>query len=176
MSRITTEADLIALTSGHARIAGETGRKFLKDTVNCPDGRWPAGGFPGPVSDLHYFPSGASQHKQNITKSDKRGKANKTELEYAARLSFEFAGCKPKFEAVTLHLLNGHAYTPDWQIVLPDGTLLFVEVKARGKNGFRHPSYQRARVMFDQSRLEYPMWKFRWAEKQSGQWDVKDYE
>lgn len=108
-------------------------------------------------------------------KNDKHGKPNKTESEYATRLAFEFPGRSIEFEAVTLHLPNGHAYTPDWVVKLPDGQILCVEVKARGKNGFRHPSYQRAKVMFDQSRLDWPMFKWRWAEKQSGMWAVEDF-
>jgi hypothetical protein len=102
-------------------------------------------------------------------------KQTKTETEYGTRLSFEFPGCKIRFEALTLHLDNGHAYTADWVVFLPDGKFLLVEVKARGKDGYQQPSYQRAKVMFDQSRLEFPMWSFRWAEKQSGEWMVTNY-
>lgn len=108
-------------------------------------------------------------------KRNKSRQPNKTETEYAFRLGLEFPGCKVKFEAITLHLENGHAYTADWVVVTPEGISLLVEVKARGKNGFRHPSYQRARVMFDQSRVEYPFWSFRWAEKSGGTWDEKEY-
>ena len=105
----------------------------------------------------------------------KSGGPNKTETEYAFRLTYEFPHYTPKFEAVTIHLENGHAYTPDWLVALPDGNLLFVEVKARGKSGYRQPSYQRAKLAFDQSRVEFPFWKWRWAEKQGGEWTEKNY-
>ena len=103
-----------------------------------------------------------------------RSKMTKTEIEYGNMLEMQYHQ-KPQFEAVTFHLLNGHAYTPDWQIKLPDGNLLLVEVKARGRNGFRQPSYQRAKVMFDQSKLDYPMFQWQWAEKHNGEWSISDY-
>ena len=106
----------------------------------------------------------------------KSGKANKTESEYCFRLQCEFKGCSVIFEAISFHLANGHTYTPDYCVKLPDGNLLFVEVKARGANGFRQPSYQRAKMAFDQLRVEYPIFRYRWAEKCKGEWTVKDYE
>lgn len=105
----------------------------------------------------------------------KRGKPNKTELEFSRMLSFRYPGCIPRFEAVTVTLDNGHRYTPDWCLRLPTGELLCVEVKARGKNGFRHPSYGRARLAFDQALIDFPMFKWAWAEKHAGIWTVTDY-
>ncbi len=110
-----------------------------------------------------------------VPKNDKRGKPNKTESEYASRLAFEFPGCAIRFEALTLILDNGHRYTPDWVVRQLNGQILLVEVKAKGKNGFRHPSYQRAKLAFDQSRLDYPLFQWRWAEKQEGKWHVADF-
>lgn len=119
-------------------------------------------------------------HRQPVDQSapSTKGRSkgpNKTELEYQTRLGYEFPGCKIRFEGITLHLDNGHAYTPDLVVTLNDGDLLLVEVKARGKNNYRQPSYQRAKVMFDQSRLEYPQWRWRFAEKCRGEWEVKDF-
>ena len=106
----------------------------------------------------------------------KRGKGpNKTELSYRYALEMEFPGCEPYFEGLTFKLKNGHRYTPDWVMRIDDDKALCVEVKARGKNGFRQPSYQRARIMFDQCRVEWPNYTWRWAEKCGGEWTIKDY-
>ena len=102
----------------------------------------------------------------------KRGKPNKTEAEYGRMLQMEFPGSDVRFEGMTFRMSNGHKYTPDWTVDTELG-MLFVEVKARGKNGFRHPSYQRARLAFDQCTKEYPVFLWRWAEKIKGEWDVK---
>jgi len=99
---------------------------------------------------------------------------NKTEKEYANRLGFEFPESQIVFEGLTLRMKNGHKYTPDWVVKCPNGEIHCVEVKARGKNGFRQASYQRAKLAFDQCRVEWPF-RFRWAEKREGQWTVKEY-
>lgn len=100
---------------------------------------------------------------------------NKTELSYRYALEMEFPGCDPAFEAITFKLKNGHRYTPDWVFRISENQVMCVEVKARGKNGFRQPSYQRARVMFDQCRVEWPNYTWRWAEKHCGEWTITDY-
>jgi hypothetical protein len=99
---------------------------------------------------------------------------NKTESSYMAALGFEFPGCGIKFEQVTFHLDNGHAYTPDivvWGEQF-DGGALFVEVK---NSAFKHASYGRSRMGFDQCRIEHLEFKWRWAEKTKEGWTVKDY-
>lgn len=106
--------------------------------------------------------------------SPKRGIPNKTESEYGRLLQLEFPGSRVVFEALTLHMANGHRYTPDWVVMAPEGVLC-VEVKAVGKNGYKHPSYQRAKVAFDQCRVEFPWFRWRWAEKVNGVWEVKTY-
>lgn len=95
---------------------------------------------------------------------------NKTEAEYGKLLGLEFPGALIVFEGFSFRMSNGHRYTPDW-VVCKDDLLLCVEVKARGKNGFRHPSYQRARLAFDQCRHDYPAIQWRWAEKHCGKWE-----
>ena len=104
----------------------------------------------------------------------KRGEPNKTEAAYGCILKQE-AGYEPHYEGLTFRLKNGHKYTPDWVVMLPDMRVLCVEVKARGKNGYRQPSYQRARVMFDQCRVEWPNYSWRWAERVNGEWEITDY-
>jgi hypothetical protein len=103
-------------------------------------------------------------------KPQSRGKPNKSEMEYGKRLFYEFPDSEIVYEGLSFHLQNGHTYTPDWLVKHKDGAILLVEVKVRGKNGFRHASYQRARVMFDQSKIDFPMFSWRWAEKQGGEW------
>ena len=95
---------------------------------------------------------------------------NKTEAEYGKLLGLEFPGALIVFEGCSFRMSNGHRYTPDW-VVCKENLLLCVEVKARGKNGFRHPSYQRARLAFDQCKFDYPAIQWRWAEKFRGAWD-----
>lgn len=95
---------------------------------------------------------------------------NKTEAEYGKLLGLEFPGALIVFEGFSFRMSNGHRYTPDW-VVCKEDLLLCVEVKARGKNGFRHPSYQRARLAFDQCKHDYPAIQWRWAEKFRGTWD-----
>lgn len=116
-------------------------------------------------------PVDAVSTQTDTTPPPKRGKPNKTESEYGRRLALEY-GVEPRFEAITFRLKCGHAYTPDWFVPLSDGRMLCVEVKARGKNGFRHPSYQRAKLAFSQAKLDFPQFIWVWAEKCKGEWDV----
>jgi hypothetical protein len=99
---------------------------------------------------------------------------NKTEAEYGNRLGFEFPEADIVFEGLTLRMQNGHKYTPDWVVKCPNGEIHCVEVKARGNSGFRHASYGRARLAFDQARIDWPF-RFRWVEKHKGVWNVKEY-
>ena len=100
---------------------------------------------------------------------------NKTESEYRRLLELEFKGCEIVYEGLTFLMLNGHRYTPDWIVKTPAGWMLCVEVKARGKNGFRLPSYQRAKLAFDQARIEWNHFKWRFAEKHSGTWNISGF-
>ena len=70
------------------------------------------------------------------------------------------------FEAITVRLANGHRYTPDWCFVAGD-RLHLVEVKG----SYRLGSYQRARLAFDQARIEHPWAVWIWAERtKEGGW------
>ncbi len=102
-----------------------------------------------------------------------RSAPNKTESEYARLLALEFPGASITFEGLTFKLRNSHRYTPDWIVNSGDGQVVCVEVKARGKNGFRFASYGRARLAFDQAKLDWPNYQWRWAEKHNGIWEVK---
>lgn len=104
----------------------------------------------------------------------KSGKQTKTEMEYGRMLSMEFPGCQIIPWGATLRMSNGHRYTPDF-LVNGAGWMLLVEVKQRGKNGFRQNSYQRAKLAFDQCRTEFCNFTWRWSEKHNGIWTEHKY-
>jgi hypothetical protein len=104
------------------------------------------------------------------TRHGKRHGPNKTEAEYGRMLALQHPGATIHYEGITLRLKCGHAYTPDYVVQMPGGWMLLVEVKSRGKNGYRQPSYQRAKLAYDQCREEFPCFRYQWAEKQQGRW------
>lgn len=94
----------------------------------------------------------------------------KTEAKYLAEVlrPQEAAGAVSGivFQPVTLRLANGHRYTPDFGF-LAAGRAHFTEVKG----SYRLHSYQRARLAFDQARIEWPTFVWIWAELQpNGTW------
>lgn len=118
---------------------------------------------------------GKSQPVEVVNVPDNKKKAkcpNKTEGEYHRLLSSEFPMCAPKFEAMTLYLDNGHRYTPDFAVNLLNGQILLVEVK---NAAYKHASYGRSRMAFDQCRIDWPQFRYRWAEKTSQGWIVQDF-
>lgn len=100
---------------------------------------------------------------------EKRKKMTKTEARYFAVLkTLEEAGeiTGVKFHPISFHLDNGHRYTPDFAFI-DGGRAHFVEVKGSYKLG----SYQRARMAFDQVRIEWPLFGWMWVELQDdGTW------
>lgn len=95
----------------------------------------------------------------------KAGGPTKTEAEYARR----FLTPAARFEGLTIRMANGHRYTPDFVTFGADGRFECHEVKG----SYRLGSYQRARLAFDQARLEYPSWRWVWAERsRDGSWRV----
>lgn len=109
------------------------------------------------------------KREKTLHKSNLSVKQTKCETEYGRMLALEFPGAAIISWGVTLRMQNGHKYTPDY-LVNGDGWILLVEVKQRGKNGFRQHSYQRAKVAFDQCRVEFPNFRYRWSEKHNGVW------
>ena len=90
---------------------------------------------------------------------------NKTEARYNAE---KLAGAG-RYEALTFRLANGHRYTPDW-VIVNDGWIECHEVKG----SHRFHSHQRARLAFDQARVEWPGIVFVWATLQKGgTWKVE---
>jgi predicted nuclease of restriction endonuclease-like RecB superfamily len=90
----------------------------------------------------------------------------KTEEEFLIRLAMEYGADNVRYEALTFKLGNGHRYTPDF-IVRHGDRLCIYEVKG----SYRLHSHSRARLAFDQARVEWPCFTWVWAEKQKdGSW------
>jgi len=86
---------------------------------------------------------------------------NKTEADYRAT---QLRGMDARYEALTFHMANGHRYTPDWVVFTGDGNIECHEVKG----GYALGSEQRARLAFDQARVEFPWVVWVWAKKSEG--------
>ncbi len=95
---------------------------------------------------------------------------NKTEARYAREM---LHGLNPAYEALTFRMGNGHRYTPDWVVALPGARIECHEVKG----GYALHSHQRARLAFDQARVEFPWVRWVWATaKPSGGWTCSVYD
>ena len=87
----------------------------------------------------------------------------KTEAEFRTRY---LGGTGARFEALVFRLANGHRYTPDWVVVTAGGRVECHEVKG----GYSLHSHQRARLAFDQARIEFPWIVWVWAVKAKNGW------
>jgi hypothetical protein len=99
-------------------------------------------------------------------------KMTRVEAEYEAILVARHGRDSVVFEGLTLRLKNGHRYTPD--LVVMDGKSVAVSrvTLVEVKGPYKLQSYQRARLAFDQSRVEYPCFDFVWAQKRrDGSWE-----
>ena len=94
---------------------------------------------------------------------------NKTESDYRAT---QLRGMDARFEALTFRMANGHRYTPDW-VVFHDGRPIACH---ECKGGYALGSQQRARLAFDQVRVEFPWIRWVWAVKVKGQWTVSSWQ
>ena len=63
------------------------------------------------------------------------------------------------YEGLTFRMANGHRYTPDWIVARRDGRIECHEVKGK----YRFGSHQRARLAFDQARVEFPEFVWVWG-------------
>jgi len=90
---------------------------------------------------------------------------NKTELEYQR---FYLRGKDARYEALTFRMANGHRYTPDWVVFNDAGKIECHEVKG----GYALGSEQRARLAFDQAKVEFPWIVWVWAKKSAGSWHI----
>jgi hypothetical protein len=91
---------------------------------------------------------------------------NKTEVDYQRR---HLAGLDARYECVTFRMANGHRYTPDW-VVFADGRPVACH---ECKGGYALHSQQRARLAFDQARIEFPGLGWVWAVKMPAGWQVE---
>ena len=87
---------------------------------------------------------------------------NKTEALYR---DVFLDGMDARYEALTLRMANGHRYTPDW-VVVRGGRIECHEVKG----SYRLHSHQRARLAFDQARIEFSDFVFVWAVYAKREW------
>ena len=111
--------------------------------------------------------SGSADKEPNtITRTAKQ--PNKTEACYRSEVLDRQAAVGElvsiAYEALTIRLANGHRYTPDWVCRTAAGLTICIEVKGT----YRMHSHQRARLAFDQAAIEWPAWRWIWAEKQTG--------
>jgi len=99
----------------------------------------------------------------NRGKQAKRGRKvpNKTESDYQRH---HLRGMDARYEALTFRMANGHRYTPDWVVITNEGKIECHEVKG----GYALGSEQRARLAFDQARVEFPWMVWVWAKKSDG--------
>ena len=99
-------------------------------------------------------------------KARKCSEPNKTEIRY----NREMLAGRGQYEAITLRMANGHRYTADWY----DATTRTLH-EVKGAHKFN--SHQRARLAFDQARVEFAEFNFVWATRtKSGEWKVEKYE
>jgi len=101
--------------------------------------------------------------KSEIIVKNPTRKMTNTEREYQAILHVRYGFEHVHFEALTLRLRNGHKYTPDF-VVNIHNHLLLVEVKG----AYRMHSHGRAKLAYDQAKLDWPMFDFEWVTKQKG--------
>ena len=97
----------------------------------------------------------------------RRREPNKTEALYRADVIGRRADVAAvHYEGLTLRMANGHRYTPDWVVVTAAGRIECHEVKG----GYALHSHQRARLAFDQARVEFPWIVWVWAVKTKNGW------
>ena len=99
---------------------------------------------------------------------EKRGKGpNKTEAAYYREC---LAGRDARYEAVSFRIAGKHRYTPDFTVFDRTGRLTHCyEVK---NGAYKHASHGRARLAFDQARIEYPGIAWIWAVKTKAGWAI----
>ena len=92
---------------------------------------------------------------------------NKTEASYRAEVIARRTDVAAvHYEGLTVRMANGHRYTPDWVVVTAGGRVECHEVKG----GYALHSHQRARLAFDQARIEFPWIVWVWAVKTKNGW------
>ena len=121
----------------------------------------------GPAPATAPGPVGESQPQGRKSRGVRR--PNKTEAAYRAEVLGRRADLAAvHYEGLTLRMANGHRYTPDWVVVTEAGRVECHEVKG----GYALPSQQRARLAFDQARVEFPWIVWVWATRTARGWSA----
>jgi hypothetical protein len=111
----------------------------------------------------------AAKEKPATAGQRRRRKPNKTETAYRAEVLGRRADIADvRYEGLTFRMENGHRYTPDWVVVTGIGGIECHEVK--GRHALH--SQQRARLAFDQARVEFPWFTWIWAVRVKAGWDI----
>jgi hypothetical protein len=111
----------------------------------------------------------AKHPSSNVEPGKRRREPNKTEARYKAEVIDRDGRRLATYEALTFRLANGHRYTPDWVYADDAGRMVCVEVKG----AYRFGSHQRARLAFDQARIEWPGICWVWAAWTGGAWKTE---
>lgn len=94
---------------------------------------------------------------------------NKTEAAYRSEILARRTDLLSiAYEGLTIRMINGHRYTPDFVALRRDGLVECHEVKG----SYRLGSYQRAKLAFDQAKTEWPSFAWVWAERSGGGWKI----
>lgn len=91
---------------------------------------------------------------------------NATELAYAREF---LVGVDARYESLAFYLTNGHRYRPDYVVFVGGRPSECHECKG----GYALHSQQRARLAWDQARVEFPGLVWVWAVRRSGKWEVE---
>ena len=129
-------------------------------------------GAAGPAGASRYagrMPRGRHEPR-DPARSGERGRVpNRTEAAYRGEvLGRRSDVAAVHYQGLTFHMANGHRYTPDWVAVTTGGRMECHEVKG----GYRLHSQQRARLAFDQARVEFPWIVWVWAAKTKQGWKI----
>ena len=112
---------------------------------------------------------GKAAPKIEARKGRKERIPNKTEAAYQAEvLQPRQDVTAARYEGLTFRMANGHRYTPDWLVVTSDGQIECHEVKG----GYALHSQQRAKLAFDQARVEFPWAAWVWAVRSKQGWKI----
>ena len=133
----------------------------LQAQVDALSGRSPAAPVAPAVAGGESRPAGRSPRG--------RRQPNKTEAAYRVEVLGRRSDLAAvHYEGLTLRMANGHRYTPDWVVVTAGGRIECHEVKG----GYALHSQQRARLAFDQARVEFPWVVWVWAARTNNGWKI----
>ena len=112
-------------------------------------------------------PVASSQYSE--VRGHRRRQPNKTEATYRTEVLGQRGDLAAvHYEGLTVRMANGHRYTPDWVVVTVGGGIECHEVKG----GYALNSQQRARLAFDQVRVEFPWVAWTWATRTKDGWRI----